>query len=520
MTRVRRALASLAGRTACASESARELGQSFPERALRRLGCLNLRSSRGVASPLREFGAATTPALRNPLGHATRWEIRPPAGTSWRPAGPVRGVACTSRSRRAAEDESASQTIRVAAKTHASAEAASTAVDISDANDPNVRFYGAPADYAGVAVRSSINWPLPLDEIAALNPKLALAMGASERRVAENNALRPKLNAVTSGRGGRIPKLDSIEHGSISPEHDVDPEEARVLALLAEEDRRDAAASDANAELELARTRRAEDLETEASRRRAQLSGRKNAPYAPRAVGADAVRKAREAADAQTSRLARDAARAALAEAWDAAAARGDVSSLLPRPGSKPGVTPRVYNALKRQMLRKSDRAQMAKHVSAELSAAALRRLKVADLRRACDVVGVPSHGDKRILVAMLKAHFEEAERVFAREFVERIVDLDKQVAARKGKARRLAEAERRGKAPRRAARGAAARARGDDDAAASLAAAAAAAGAAAREGSAGKRRIGERASARAARAAARLRGWEDDAFFTSSSVQ
>ena len=66
-----RALASLAGRTACASESARELGQSFPERALRRLGCLNLRSSRGVASPLREFGAATTPALRNPLGHAT-----------------------------------------------------------------------------------------------------------------------------------------------------------------------------------------------------------------------------------------------------------------------------------------------------------------------------------------------------------------------------------------------------------------------------------------------------------------
>ena len=510
MTRVRRALASLAGRTACASESARELGQSFPERALRRLGCLNLRSSRGVASPLREFGAATTPALRNPLGHATRWEIRPPAGTSWRPAGPVRGVACTSRSRRAAEDESASQTIRVAAKTHASAEAASTAVDISDANDPNVRFYGAPADYAGVAVRSSINWPLPLDEIAALNPKLALAMGASERRVAENNALRPKLNAVTSGRGGRIPKLDSIEHGSISPEHDVDPEEARVLALLAEEDRRDAAASDANAELELARTRRAEDLETEASRRRAQLSGRKNAPYAPRAVGADAVRKAREAADAQTSRLARDAARAALAEAWDAAAARGDVSSLLPRPGSKPGVTPRVYNALKRQMLRKSDRAQMAKHVSAELSAAALRRLKVADLRRACDVVGVPSHGDKRVLVEMLKEHFEEAERVFAREFVEKIVDLDKQVAARKGRARRLAEAERRGAPP--PGLGAAPRKRRDAAAAAGTrATAAAAAGVAAREGAAGKRRIGERASARAARAAARLRGWEDD---------
>ena len=153
-------------------------------------------------------------------------------------------------------------------------------------------------------------------------------------------------------------------------------------------------------------------------------------------------------------------------------------------------MTPRVYNALKRQMLRKSDRATMAKHVSAELSAAALRRLKVADLRRACDVLGVPSAGDKKLLVEMLKAHFDEAERLFAREFVEKIVDLDKEVAARKGKARRLAEAERRG-SPRAPRREAVARDRGD------AAAAAAAAGAAAREGAAGKRRIGERASAR-----------------------
>ena len=155
-------------------------------------------------------------------------------------------------------------------------------------------------------------------------------------------------------------------------------------------------------------------------------------------------------------------------------------------------MTPRVYNALKRQMLRKSDRATMAKHVSAELSAAALRRLKVADLRRACDVLGVPSAGDKKLLVEMLKAHFDEAERLFAREFVEKIVDLDKEVAARKGKARRLAEAERRG-SPRAPRREAVARDRGD------AAAAAAAAGAAAREGAAGKRRIGERASAGAA---------------------
>ena len=523
MTRVRRALASLAGRAACASASARELGQSVPERALRRLGCLNLRSSRGAASPLREFGAATTPASRETLGHATRWEIRPATGTSWCSAGPARGVASTSRSRRAAEDESASQTSRVAESSASHLESssfpetrfpetpASTAVDISDGNDPSLRFFGAPADYAGVTVRSSINWPLPLDEIAKLNPKLALAMGASEARVAENNKRRPKLDAVTSGRGGKHSAsatnryADDVVDSSV-----VDPEEARVLASLWEEDRRDAEKRDT--ELDAFRTKRAHEKQSEIEKRDAQLSGRKNAPYAPRAVGADAVRKAREEADAQLARVERDAARKLLAEKWEAAVRNGDVSSLLPKPGSKPGVTPRVYNALKKQMLRKSDRATMAKHVSSELSAAALRRLKVADLRRACDVVGVPSVGDKKLLVEMLKAHFDDAERLFAREFVEKIVDLDKEVAARKGRARRMAEAERRKqkRTPAPARPDAGARTEGAA-AAAARASAAAAAGAAAREGTTGKRRIGERASARAARAAARLRGWDDD---------
>jgi ribosome silencing factor RsfS/YbeB/iojap len=517
MTRVRRALASLAGRAACASASARELGHSVPERALRRLGCLNLRSSRGATSPLREFGAATTPASRKALGHATRWEIRPATGTSWCPAGPVRGVASSSGSRRAAEDESASHGARVAtsrlgAEEAESSTSPSTAVDISDANDPSLRFYGAPADYAGVTVRSSINWPLPLDEIAKLNPKLALAMGASEARVAENNKRRPKLDAVTSGRGGKHSAsatnryADDVVDSSV-----VDPEEARVLASLWEEDRRDAEERDT--ELDAFRTKRAHEKQSEIEKRDAQLSGRKNAPYAPRAVGADAVRKAREEADAQLARVERDAARKLLAEKWEAAVKNGDVSSLLPKPGSKPGVTPRVYNALKKQMLRKSDRATMAKHVSSELSAAALRRLKVADLRRACDVVGVPSVGDKKLLVEMLKAHFDDAERLFAREFVEKIVDLDKEVAARKGRARRMAEAERRKqkRTPAPARPDAGARTEGAAAAAAARASAAAAAGAAAREGTTGKRRIGERASARAARAAARLRGWDDD---------
>ena len=87
------------------------------------------------------------------------------------------------------------------------------------------------------------------------------------------------------------------------------------------------------------------------------------------------MRKAREEADAQLARRDRDAARKNLAEKWEAAKRNGDASSLLPKPGSKPGVTPRVYNALKKQLLRESDRATMAKHVSSELSAGALRRL-------------------------------------------------------------------------------------------------------------------------------------------------
>ena len=461
MTRVRRALASLAGRAACASASARELGQSVPERALRRLGCLDLRSSRGAASPLREFGAASTPVSRETLGHASRWEIRPATGTSWCSAGPARGVASTSRSRRAAEDESASQTSRVAESSASHLESssfpetrfpetpASTAVDISDANDPSLRFYGAPADYAGVTVRSSINWPLPLDEIAKLNPRLALAMGASERRVAENNARRPKLDAVTSGRGGEQPGVSVEAERRWSSSSST--RKARVLASLREEDARDAAIADA--ELDVARTRRSRKRMRRPRNETRSSLGARTRRTRRGAVGADAVRAARDAADAQTSRMAREAARAEITRAWEAATANGDVSSLLPRPGSRPGVTPRVYNALKRQMLRKSDRATMAKHVSAELSAAALRRLKVADLRRACDVLGVPSAGDKKLLVEMLKAHFDEAERLFAREFVEKIVDLDKEVAARKGKARRLAEAERRGARGRRGGR-------------------------------------------------------------------
>ena len=55
-------------------------------------------------------------------------------------------------------------------------------------------YYNAPGDYAGVAIRSSLRWPMPMDDLAKLNPKLALAMGQSRQQVANANRGREALN--------------------------------------------------------------------------------------------------------------------------------------------------------------------------------------------------------------------------------------------------------------------------------------------------------------------------------------
>ena len=117
---------------------------------------------------------------------------------------------------------------------------------------------------------------------------------------------------------------------------------------------------------------------------------------------------------------------------------------MLPATGSKPGTTPHVYNALKRQLLDKSDRRTMAKHTSGNLSPSAVGRLSKADLARACDIVGLPSGGDKKTMTEMLLTHFERAEAHFARAFVRNIANLDAQVRRVKARARAAAE-EREG---------------------------------------------------------------------------
>ena len=95
----------------------------------------------------------------------------------------------------------------------------STAVDVSD--EVGQRFFGAPADYAGVAIRSTLNWPLPMDQVAKLNPKLALAMGASRAQVAGANRDRhtrprshPPGRAPTRGRRRLAPRRHRhVHHG-------------------------------------------------------------------------------------------------------------------------------------------------------------------------------------------------------------------------------------------------------------------------------------------------------------------
>ena len=106
----------------------------------------------------------------------------------------------------------------------------------------------------------------------------------------------------------------------------------------------------------------------------------------------------------------------------------------------------------------------MAKHTSGNLSPSAVGRLSKADLARACDIVGLPSGGDKKTMTEMLLTHFERAEAHFARAFVRNIANLDAQVRRVKARARAAAEEERKrerreereakaGGAPRDAAR-------------------------------------------------------------------
>ena len=529
MTLCRRTLASLARHGSCSAATATGGVRTLAENSTRRLapsGAVRWRSSafHRVASPLGGSNIGTRGCFHGWIDPNGSLFLPSQRDTNaWGPT--TRGVATT----RIVEDESGNKSAvsdanastrndgpaTSTSKTTTPAPPKSFAVDISDSTDPSARFYGAPADYAGVTVRSSINWPLPLDVVAKLNPQLALAMGASAAHVAESNRHRPKIDPVLSGRG-KGPR--SVYGGSAATltDHDgggvlfqgidpatCDPDELAILQMLTEDEE-----SDGNAkasELSRARGRREVEKTLEEAKKQAQLAGRKNAPYAKRLSGEGAVERAKEAVAKDLKKVALEREKLNLTAAWVAAKQSGDFTQVLPVPGEKPGVTPRVYNQLKLLLLRKSDKQTMAKHVTTDLTATALRRLRVADLKFACGVLGVPAAGDKQLLVEMLKHHFESAEIVFAQQFVSRIGDLDKEVALRMRKAKKLAAAETNGRG----------KLSGEDEfgggKGALLALAAQAAGVAAREKESGVPKIGERASARAVRAAARLRGWDDD---------
>ena len=112
----------------------------------------------------------------------------------------------------------------------------STAVDVSD--EVGQRFFGAPADYAGVAIRSTLNWPLPMDQVAKLNPKLALAMGASRAQVAGANRDRhTRLDPILPGEHRREGdgglRLEDIDTST------MDDDEIEIIRMLRDDEARE-----------------------------------------------------------------------------------------------------------------------------------------------------------------------------------------------------------------------------------------------------------------------------------------
>ena len=208
----------------------------------------------------------------------------------------------------------------------------STAVDVSD--EVGQRFFGAPADYAGVAIRSTLNWPLPMDQVAKLNPKLALAMGASRAQVAGANRDRhTRLDPILPGEHRREGdgglRLEDIDTST------MDDDEIEIIRMLrddeARERRRRATA------LDRARERRDAERERDSRRAAAVAAGRRNAPYAPRKSGEESLRAKRRSTRLswRVWRLSADAC------AWRRSGARrrrrGANGTCCPRRGPSPG---------------------------------------------------------------------------------------------------------------------------------------------------------------------------------------
>ena len=220
-------------------------------------------------------------------------------------------------------------------------------MDVSDAGDPDARFYGAPADYAGVTVRGALKWPLRLDEVARLNPKLALLMGASAAHVAGANKNRRPLDPVLSGHGLRndlqnnasddeYADARSAAGGLLDPD-DLDPsamdeEELAILKMLREDERADAAEragamerhrSAAERKMKGKRKRKGEEAKPETSVR---VVGRRR----------ELLRSPPSKFATRSWRLASEKARRDIAAKWSAARDAGRFGDVLLNPGPRP----------------------------------------------------------------------------------------------------------------------------------------------------------------------------------------
>ena len=296
-------------------------------------------------------------------------------------------------------------------------------------------YYNAPGDYAGVAIRSSLRWPMPMDDLAKLNPKLALAMGQSRQQVANANRGREALNPVGNPN-------TRAAHGALSADDAptatdprvMDGDELAIVKML-EEDRLEAMRKEAFALVE-GRERRRRETERE----NAPKPERRERTVGAREMAAQlATERAR--VDRKLEALERRKEELRLAEEWESHKAAGEAHKILPKPGSAPGATPAVYEHLKRHMLDRSNEKLAATQTNAALTETALARLSMADLRRACQIVGLPTVGKKKTLLQMLHAHFKQAEHHFARAFIEAQKELDRDVRRLKRQARSHARA-------------------------------------------------------------------------------
>lgn len=291
---------------------------------------------------------------------------------------------------------------------------------------------GAPTEYGpGGSVTSMLKWPLPLEEVAKLNPELALAMGASRKSV--NAAAKNAERQMTSRQRAEQAKmaLKAAEEDAV-----FDEEELEIVRMLQED-----IVSEEELLEQAKEKRRKEDekhARWKANKIEAQKQGKKNVSTGERRTLEEMMednRKLLERYEKKKEMLRLD-------KEWEELKAAGEVKKILPTPGQKLGVTPRVYKLLKDHLISKSRSKRFKTSKVKDFSRTSLSDIAVADLRRVCDIVGIPSGAKKSVLVQMLLVHFQEAESHFAQDYLATIASLDDEVKKLKQEAKELEASE------------------------------------------------------------------------------